>query len=74
MNRPYPVYVNDYTTNGQQQYYATNETYTSGGNHQSDTYIVPVDEAILSGPTRDSPQAISTVSIFNSFRIKLFIS
>lgn len=60
--RAYPVYVNDYTTNGQQQYYAANESYSSSGNHQNETYIVPVDETILTAQSRESPQAISAVS------------
>lgn len=62
MCRAYPVYVNDYTSNGQQQYYAANESYSSNGNHQNEAYIVPVDETILTSQSRESPQAISAVS------------
>lgn len=59
------MYVGDYNTNGQQQYYTTsNDAYSSSssGNHQGNAYIVPVDEAILSGQSRESPQTISAVS------------
>lgn len=60
------MYVGDYSGNEQQQYYTTsNDAYTtsSSGNHQSNTYIVPVDEAILSGQSRESPHTISAVSL-----------
>lgn len=64
------MYVGDYTGNGQQQYYTTsNDAYTtsSTGNHQSNTYIVPVEEAILSGQSRESPQTISAVCLKQLF-------
>lgn len=61
--RAYPVYVNEYASGTQQQYYTTNEPYSATGNHQGETYsIVPVDEALLASQSRESPQAISAVS------------
>lgn len=68
--RAYPVYVNEYTSGTQQQYYTTNESYSATGNHQGETYIVPVEEALLASQSRESPQAISAVSYFK--KIKLF--
>lgn len=61
--RAYPVYVNEYASGTQQQYYTTNESYSATGNHQGETYsIVPVEEALLASQSRESPQAISAVS------------
>lgn len=67
--RAYPVYVNEYASGTQQQYYTTNESYSATGNHQGETYIVPVEEALLASQSRESPQAISAVSssITNTF-------
>lgn len=62
-NRAYPVYVNDYASGTQQQYYTTNDSYTTTSNHQNETYIVPVEDTLLSSQSRESPQALSTVSI-----------
>lgn len=67
--RTYPVYaVGDYA--GGQQYYATTtsnftaSSSSSNGNANSNSYIVPVDEAILGvNQSRGSPQTISTVSL-----------
>lgn len=61
-HRAYPVYVNEYASGTQQQYYTTNESYSTTGNHQGETYIVPVEEALLASQSRESPQAISAVS------------
>lgn len=61
-HRAYPVYVNEYASGTQQQYYTTNESYSATGNHQSETYIVPVEEALLTNQSRESPQALSAVS------------
>ncbi|KAJ6638550.1 Transcription factor RFX3 [Pseudolycoriella hygida] len=60
----YPVYaVSDYTSGGQ-QYYTTTGNYTnsptSSGNHATNSYIVPVDEQLLTTSAKMSPQAIST--------------
>lgn len=63
--RAYPVYVNEYASGTQQQYYTTNESYSTTGNHQSETYIVPVEEALLTNQSRESPQALSAVSYYN---------
>lgn len=60
-HRAYPVYVNEYASGTQQQYYTTNESYSTTGNHQSETYIVPVEEALLTNQSRESPQALSAV-------------
>lgn len=62
LNRAYPVYVNDYASGTQQQYYTTNDSYSATGNHQGETYIVPVEEALLASQSRESPQALSAVS------------
>lgn len=67
-SRTYPVYaVGDYA--GGQQYYATTSSNftaassSSNGNANSNSYIVPVDDAILGvAQSRGSPQTISTVS------------
>lgn len=67
--RAYPVYVNEYTSGTQQQYYTTNESYSATGNHQGETYIVPVEEALLASQSRESPQAISAVSYFKKIKI-----
>lgn len=56
------MYVNEYASGTQQQYYTTNESYSATGNHQGETYIVPVDDALLASQSRESPQAISAVS------------
>lgn len=66
--RSYPVYaVGDYA--GGQQYYATSSSNftasstSSNGNAAGNSYIVPVDEAILGvNQSRGSPQTISSVS------------
>lgn len=58
------MYVNEYASGTQQQYYTTNESYSTTGNHQSETYIVPVEEALLTNQSRESPQALSAVSYF----------
>ncbi|XP_037029042.1 DNA-binding protein RFX2 isoform X3 [Bradysia coprophila] len=60
----YPNYaVVDYTAGGQ-QYYTTTGNYTnsptSSGNHATNSYIVPVDEQLLTTSSKMSPQAIST--------------
>ncbi|XP_031634493.1 DNA-binding protein RFX2 isoform X1 [Contarinia nasturtii] len=55
----YPVYVNEYTSSTQQQYYAANESFSGTGTHQNETYIVPVEESLISNQSRESPQAIS---------------
>lgn len=67
-SRTYPVYaVGDYA--GGQQYYATTasnftaSSTSTNGNGSSNSYIVPVDEAILGvNQSRGSPQTISNVS------------
>lgn len=59
-NRAYPVYVGDYTT-GTQQYYATTNEYTTSASHQNESYIV--EEALLTGQSRESPQTIAGVSL-----------
>lgn len=63
--RTYPNYaVVDYTSGGQ-QYYTTTGNYTnsptSSGTHATNSYIVPVDEQLLTTSAKMSPQAISTV-------------
>lgn len=65
--RTYPVYaVGDYA--GGQYYATTSSNFTassssSNGNANSNSYIVPVDDAILGvAQSRGSPQTISTVS------------
>ncbi|XP_055324351.1 uncharacterized protein LOC129578961 [Sitodiplosis mosellana] len=55
----YPVYVNEYASGTQQQYYTTNESFSATGNHQAETYIVPVEDTMLANQSRESPQAIS---------------
>lgn len=60
--RAYPVYVNDYASGTQQQYYTTNDSYTTSSNHQNETYIVPVEDTLLSSQSRESPQTLSSVS------------
>lgn len=60
--RAYPVYVNEYASGTQQQYYTTNESFSATGN-QGETYIVPVEETMIANQSRESPQAISAVSI-----------
>lgn len=64
INRAYPVYVNDYASGTQQQYYTTNDSYTTSSNHQNETYIVPVEDTLLSSQSRESPQTLSSVSVF----------
>lgn len=61
--RAYPVYVNEYASGTQQQYYTTNESFSGTGNNQAETYIVPVEETMIASQSRESPQAISAVSI-----------
>lgn len=71
------MYVGDYSTNGQQQYYTTsNDAYStsSSGNHQGNAYIVPVDGAILGSQSRESPQTISAVSLIIIYNLFLSIS
>lgn len=63
--RAYPVYVNEYASGTPQQYYTTNDSYSTTGNHQSETYIVPVEETLLTNQSRESPQALSAVSYYN---------
>lgn len=77
LQRTYPVYaVGDYA--GGQQYYATTasnfttSSSSSNGNANSNSYIVPVDDAILGvSQSRGSPQTISTVSAL-FFSLKQF--
>lgn len=53
------MYVGDYTTGSQQQYYTTANDYTTGASHQGESYIV--EEALLTGQSRESPQTIAGV-------------
>lgn len=57
--------VGDYTS-GNQQYYTATGNYpngtTSTTNHTANnSFIVPVDEALLTAPARESPQTIIPV-------------
>lgn len=74
--RSYPVYLNSEYAGGQQYYATTTSNFpssssSSNGNTNSNSYIVPVDDAILN-QSRGSPglQTISsTVSVLFLFKI-----
>lgn len=60
------MYVSDYSSSGQQYYTTTGSTGNYSSNIASNNgtpsgqYIVPVDEALLTSNSRDSPQTISS--------------
>ena len=62
--RSYPVYVGDYTSNGQQYYTTTSGNFsTNSSSSNGNSYVVPVDDtSLLVSQSRGSPHSINSVS------------
>ena len=76
-HRTYPVYaVSDYTGGGQQYYTATgnytNSPTGAGAGASSGSYIVPVDEALLTAQARESPHNNSSVYMLVYILLNLY--